>query len=151
MAYYDLHNLRDFFNPDQVITKRVEAGETLFYEGNVARMIYFVVSGEVRAEVILEDGQSVIFHRARAGNSICEENLGLPNYLYSGIASIPSVVTSVSKFDLLDKMKSNWEFTKHLTMCIAERYADVLMLRELLAIKSAAGRLRTWLHWQNTK
>lgn len=151
MAYYDLHNITKFFTPDQILTKEVEAEEILFYSGNKARLIYFVVSGEVRAETYLDDGQSVIFYRARSGNSLCEENLGQTHYLYNGVASMKSQVRAISKFDLLEKMQASWSFAEQLTACLTNRYSDALMLRELIAIKSAEGRLWTWLNWQEVR
>ena len=151
MAYYDVHNLEHFFSPDQLLTKKFETGDILFHGGDKARLIYFVLSGEIRAETYLEDGQSVVFYRARAGNTLCEENLGLTEYQYSGVASEPSRVRAISKFDLLEKMRTSWEFTHQLTTCLADRYSDAIMLRELIGIRSAEQRLWTWLHWQEVR
>ena len=151
MAYYDLHNIERFFSPTQLLTKTVEAEEILFHGGDKARLIYFVVSGEIRAETYQEDGQSIVFYCARAGNTLCEENLGLSEYLYTGVASVPSEVRAISKFDLLEKMQASWEFTLQLTSCIAERFSDAIMLREVIAIRSAEDRFWTWLHWQKVR
>ena len=150
MAIYDSGILESHFLPEEISQRNFSAGETVFHQGAVAQMIYFVVSGEVRVETYLEDGRSIVFYRARAGAALCEENPLLPQSLYTGLASVDSVLRGVSRTTMIVKMRQSWEFAQALNQCLAQRYASALMARELIAVKSAEDRLLMWLHWQST-
>jgi CRP-like cAMP-binding protein len=148
MAVYDSNVLPDHFAREEISDRVLSAGETLFQRGEKTVMIYFVLQGEIRVETYLEDGRSIVFYRARAGAALGEENLRLPYYLYTAVAAVDSKIRAVSKASMVLKIRSDWKFAEALTQCLADRYAEAMMYRELLAIKSAEERLLLWLHWQ---
>lgn len=148
MAIYDLDEIYRYFRREQVTERTLAAEEVLFHQGAPIHSIHFVVAGEVRVETYLEDGRSIVFFRVGQFGALGEENLSLPSYLYTGVASEETVICSIGKADFLDGLKSNQIFAQELTSCLAQRYAHALMLRELMGIKAAEDRLLTWLHWQ---
>jgi CRP-like cAMP-binding protein len=148
MAIYDIENILNYFRNDQVAERTLAAEEVLFRQGSPTQSVYFVVEGEVRVESYLEDGRSVVFYRVHSGGALSEENLYFPAHLYTGVATVETVVRSIAKVDFLERMKTDAKLSPALTSCLAERYAHALMLRELMGIKAAEDRLLTWLHWQ---
>lgn len=151
MAIYDIQNLRDYFEKDELVDRKLAAEEVLFHQGASTRSIHFVVHGEIRVETYLEDGRSIVFYRVQDGGALGEESLHFPEYLYTGVASVETTIRSISKTDFLERMQTNAKFSHALSSCLAQRYAHALMLRELISIKAAEDRLLTWLHWQSTQ
>jgi CRP-like cAMP-binding protein len=148
MAIYDIENILNYFRNDEVVERTLTAEDVLFRQGSPTQSVYFVVDGEIRVESYLEDGRSVVFYRVRNGGALSEENLYFPTHLYTGVATVETVIRSITKVDFLERLKSDLQLSLALTSCLAERYANALMLRELMGIKAAEDRLLTWLHWQ---
>ena len=149
MAFYDTSVLLDFFDPDSISERTLDAEEVIFRFGDPVSRIYFVVQGEVQAVNYLENGQLVVFYRARAGQALGEESMHLENHHYTGIVGLPdTVVRSVSKDSLKEVLLHQPKALSILNSCLAYRYADALMYRELLSERSATKRLITWLQWQ---
>jgi len=149
MAVYDLEFIGQWFSKDQIMERKLQAEEVLFRQNEPANSFFFVVSGEIRTENYLENGQSVVFFRARMGAVLAEENLHFSQYLYSGVATMPTVVRHVSKVSFLDKLHNERGFSQAISSCLAQRYSEAMMLRELLSVKSAKDRLMMWLQWQD--
>ncbi|MDG2166704.1 MAG: Crp/Fnr family transcriptional regulator [Opitutales bacterium] len=148
MAVYDLHSIKNFFSSDQLSDRTLEKEEVLFREGDDVHSMFFVLEGEVRAETYLPDGKAIVFFRALNGAALSEEALFMPRYLFTAIASVPARVRSISKVDFFERFRNDPKFQEALFSCLAERYSESMMIRELLAIKSAEEPLYTWLHWQ---
>ncbi|MGB0155568.1 MAG: Crp/Fnr family transcriptional regulator [Verrucomicrobiales bacterium] len=148
MAIYDLKNILNYFRSDEVIERKLDREEVLFHQGSPTQAIHFVVDGEIRLETYLKDGRSIVFYRVQSGGALSEENLFVPTHLNTGVATVETVIRSISKVGLLDLMRSDPKFSQSLVSCLAERYAHALMLRELVGIKTAEDRLLAWLHWQ---
>lgn len=151
MAIYDIENILNYFRKDEVVERSLAPEEVLFHQGSPTLSIHFVVEGEIRVETYIEDGRSIVFYRVQGGGALSEENLFFPTHLYTGVASVNTVIRSIAKIDFLDRMKTNPKFAQSLSSCLAERYAHALMLRELIGIKSAEDRLLTWLHWEGSR
>ena len=149
MAFYSNQELAKYFETNEIREQSLDAEEVIFRLGDPVKRIHFVVKGEVRAETYLENGQPIVFFRAKEGQAIAEENLFLPNYLYSAIVSVPdTVIASVSRDQLLSTLHSRPAALDGFVTCLAQRYSDALMTRELVSIRSAEERLLMWLHWQ---
>lgn len=151
MAVYDLKYILKYFQREEVSEMVLAPEEALFHQGSPTQAIHFVVQGEIRVETYLEDGRSVVFYRVQSGGALSEENLFLQTHLYTGVASLETVIRSIQKVDFLDRMRTNPQFSQALSSCLAERYAHALMLRELIGIKTAEDRLLTWIHWQRSQ
>jgi len=151
MAIYDLENILNYFQGDEIVERSLVREEVLFHQGSPTQAIHFVVDGEIRLETYLEDGRSIVFYRVQSGGALSEENLFFPTHLNTGVASVKTVVRSISKIDFVERMRTDPKFSQSLTGCLAERYAHALMLRELIGIKTAEDRLLTWLHWQSSQ
>ncbi|MDF1813777.1 MAG: Crp/Fnr family transcriptional regulator, partial [Verrucomicrobiales bacterium] len=148
MAIYELNSILRFFRPEQISERSIEEGEVLFHQGEEAQSIFFVLRGEVRAETYLADGKTIVFFRAKEGSALTEEMLFLDRYLYTAVATVASTVRMIPKADFLDKFRREPKFSEALLCCLAERYSEALMSRELIGIKSAEDRLLIWLEWR---
>ena len=148
MAIYNHDQILQVFAQEQILFRTLAPEEVLFHEGTEASKVYFVIDGEIRAERYLPDGRSIVFYRARAGTALSEEILHLPMHLYSAVATVESKVRSISKAEMLSKIKEDPNFASLVITCLSQRYSESLMYRELLSIKSAEERILTWLYWQ---
>jgi CRP-like cAMP-binding protein len=149
MAFYTTEEILDYFKSGSIREHRLDSEEILFRLGEAVQRIYFIKKGEVRAETYLENGKAIVFFRAQEGHALGEENLFLPNYVYSAIVSSPgTVVVSVPRNELLEILYSQKIALDGFISCLAQRYSDALMAREIIAIRSAEERLMTWLQWK---
>lgn len=148
MAFYDTDLLLKYIDTLDITERTFDTDEVIFRLGSPVTKVYFVVTGEVRAEKYLENGNALVFFRARDGQALSEENLYLDNHIYSGVAAVPgTVVRSVSKDKLLEALLRNPRAFQGFISCLVNRYSNSLMHRELLSIRSAEERLLTWLRW----
>ena len=148
MAFYEPAKLNQYFPPEAIGVRTFGAGDVIFHQGSAVHSIYFVDDGEVHAETYLEDGKSVTFYRIFAGGALGEENLHLPAHLYTATAVLPTRVRSLAKQDVLEMTRTNPQFSMEFNACLAQRYAQALLMRELMGVKSAEDRLLTWLRWE---
>lgn len=148
MAIYELNSILRFFRADQISERTLEPEEVLFHQADEAQSIFFVLRGEIRAETYLADGKTIVFFRAKEGSALTEEMLFLDRYLYTAVASVSSTVRMIPKVEFLDKFRREPKFSEALLCCLAERYSEALMARELIGIKFAEDRLLIWLGWR---
>jgi CRP-like cAMP-binding protein len=57
-------------------------------------------------------------------------------------------VRAIAKQEILEMTRTNPKFSMEFNSCLAQRYANALMMRELMGVKSAEERLLTWLRWE---
>lgn len=148
MSTYDLNSLLALFDGDDLVHKRFQAGEVVFREGCSASYIYFVDEGEVRVERHLSNGQPLVFFRARGGTALSEAELFVEKHPYTAVATVESRLVMVEKERVLDRIRGSWEFSGQFFHCMAWRYIEALMARELSSIRSADERLLMWFQWQ---
>lgn len=149
MALYEIELLLEHFEAHEVRKQSLKAEEILFRFGEPIDRIFFILDGEVRAETYDQEGQPIVFFRASKGQALSEESLYLSHYLYSAIGSSPeTTLVSVPKNRLHASLSSNPKAFDHFVSCLAQRYSDALISRELIGIRSADIRLLTWLNWK---
>ncbi len=149
MPAYDLDAVLRWFGGSSIHHRTLGRDELLFVRGSPAEHIYFILSGEIRAEVTLESGETIVFFRAKEGAALGEETFQFPQYLYTAIANVETQVRYIRAAEIADHIPAHSSFARSLIQCLARRYGESLMLRELLSVKPAVNRLRTWLHWQS--
>lgn len=104
------------------IHRKVEKGQTIFYEGDDAYFYYQVESGRVRMSNCKEDGSEFLQGLYGAGESFGELALfdGEP-YLATGIAEEETVLLRLTKESFLQLLKDNGEIHFAFTRLLAER------------------------------
>lgn len=148
MSAYNLDKLLAPFAERDLIHKQFNAEEIVFLDGGKVSHIYFVAEGEVRVERYLSTGQPLVFFRATSGSALSEVELFVEKHPYTAIATVKSRLVMVPKERLLDHIRRDHSFLEQLFFCMAWRYNEALMLRELSSIRSADERLLMWFEWQ---
>ena len=148
MSTYNLDRLLAQFAEKDLVHKHFKAEEVVFREGGKVSYIYFVAEGEVRVERYLSTGQSLVFFRATSGAALSEVELFVEKHPYTAIATVESRLVLVVKERLLDQLRRDQTFMEQFFFCMAWRYNEALMLRELSSIRSADERLLMWFEWQ---
>lgn len=148
MSVYNIQSLLAAFTDADVISRRYEAGEVIFREGAPTSRIYFVIEGEARALRYLSNGQELVFFRARNGAALAEVGLFMKEHPFTAVASVDSVIASVQRERLREVLRSHPGLADRFFFCVAWRYTEAMMLRELTAVRSSDERLLMWLRWQ---
>ncbi len=149
MPVYEYDKVLDKLDAREVTYQK---DDVLFQKDSLVKKVYFVTSGEVRTESYLENGSSVVYFRVRKGEILSEESLFLSKHLYTAIATQDrTAVRVISKPLLKEKIENDSSVRGCLMSCLAGRYEDSLMNRELLSIRSAEERLYVWLNWYAQK
>lgn len=148
MSAYDLETLLAPFAEKDLVHKQFNAEDVVFRDGGKVSHIYFIAEGEVRVERYLSTGQPLVFFRATSGSALSEVELFVEKHPYTAIATVKSRLVLVKKERLLDHIRRDQTFLEQLFFCMAWRYNDALMLRELSSIRSADERLLMWFEWQ---
>lgn len=148
MSAYNLRTLLSSFPKAEVLSRKVKAGATVFQEGSPTSRIYFVIEGEIRALRYLSSGQELVFFRARTGAALGEAGAFLEEHPFTAIATVDSVLVSMQKERLLEAFRSQPQLADQFFSCMALRYTEALMMRELSTVRSADERLMMWFQWQ---
>lgn len=148
MSTYNINILLARFDKSDLIQKEFEAGDVIFRERDAAAHLYFVLEGEVRVERYLENGQPLVFFRAKSGSALSEVGLFVEKHPYTAIATVESRLAMVRKDRLLEHARRDWKFVEQFFFCMAWRYTEALVSRELSGVRSADERLRMWFEWQ---
>lgn len=148
MATYNLATLLGQFNKDDLIQKRVESEDVVFHEGAKTTHVYFVIAGEVRLERYLTNGRNLVFFRAMGGAALSEVGLFLDRHPYTAVATVESQLVMVRKELMVELIRRDWKVMERFFFCMASRYMEALISRELSGIRSADERLRMWFEWQ---
>jgi CRP-like cAMP-binding protein len=126
-------------------SRELAAGEALFRQGDPIFAVYVVQTGIVRLLRHLEDGSSVLLHRARAGESFAEASLWAKAYHCDGVAEGPTVVTVIPKRSLLEALQGNPGASLALARALAGQVRTLRSRLELRNVRSARQRVLAWL------
>ncbi len=124
-------------------TARYQKGEKLFLQGDEPFALYFLEIGQVQLVRHSENGDEVIIHRARAGETFAEASLFSSQYHCDAIALDEAVVIKLNKAAILKEMKHNASFALALTARFASQIQSLRRLHEIQAITSAKERVLT--------
>lgn len=148
MFTYNLDKLLAPFAERDLVHKQFNAEDVVFRDGESVSHIYFVADGEIRVERYLSTGQPLVLFRATNNSSLSEVELFVEKHSYTAIATVTSRLVLVKKKSLLDHIRRDQSFLERLFFCMAWRYNEALMLRELSSVRSAEERLLMWFEWQ---
>ena len=131
--------------PSRVSRLRLARGATLFRQGDPAVAVYVVEAGRVRLSRMLADGAPLILYVADAGESFAEASLSATHYHCDAIAETDSIVLALPKADLLALMTTDPAQGVAFALALASQVRDLRTKLELRNIRSAKGRVLTWL------
>lgn len=145
----------NFLNIDQIpenirnamaITyENLKAGQSLFYQGDLTRAIFVVISGHIKLMHYTDAGQSVKHYEVRAGESFAEAALFHEFYDCTAIANVPSRVATFPKQAFLATLRQYPDLSEVLIAQLARRFHQVKVLLELRSIRSARDRVLHYL------
>jgi CRP-like cAMP-binding protein len=127
------------------ITRKLDAGEFLFRQGDTAGAIFLVETGRLRLVRHLDDGTLVALHTARAGETFAEAALFADAYHCDAVAEVPSKAVAIPKSELLSAMQADVALNMVLMRLLSGHVRDLRSRLELRNIRSAKGRLLAWL------
>lgn len=140
IAFTDLPtNLQQISSP-KFLTK----GEILLQQGDVARSIYLVISGQMRL-VSFVNQQMVTHYFVNAGEMLGESALYVPNYACTAIAETHSEIILIPVEDFADALKTNPDLAERYLAHLTQRFYAVKSLLELRSIHSSRDRLMRYL------
>jgi CRP-like cAMP-binding protein len=117
----------------------------LFHQGDKARAIFFVVTGEVRLSRFGKDGKEVVLQRARRGEFFAEAALDIPHYHCDGIASEASSLIEVPTGAVRKLLDSDPRFSRRWVALLSNQLRRTRARLERLSLKGARERIRHYL------
>ena len=124
-------------------TARYQRNEKLFLQGDEPFALCYLEMGQIQLVRHNENGEEVIIHRARAGETFAEASLFSNQYHCDAIALDEAVVIKLNKMAILKEMKHNASFAMALTARFASQIQSLRRLHEIQAITSAKQRVLT--------
>lgn len=141
--YFSLPKPFSRLNRDHLFVKRYERNETVFRQGAKSVALYYVHQGCVELRRYTSDGESIVIHRARSGETFAEASLFSSNYHCDAITGTACILVGMKKSAVLAQFKDDPGFAYDLSA----RFASQIQLNrrrfELLAIRSAEERVFT--------
>ena len=116
-------------------------GEKLFLQGDAPYALFFLEKGLVQLVRHNENGDEVIIHRARAGETFAEASLFSDEYHCDGIALEKSHVIKIEKPQILKTMAENVEFSLAVSARFASQIQSYRRMLEIHSIRSAKERV----------
>lgn len=124
--------------------KLLAKGEILLQQGDAAKFIYLVTSGQMRLVSFVKH-QMITHYFVNAGELLAESALYIPTYGCTAIAESPSEVMAISVDDFAAALKTNTELSERYLSHLTRRFYDVKTLLELRSIHSSRDRLLRYL------
>jgi CRP/FNR family transcriptional regulator, dissimilatory nitrate respiration regulator len=128
--------------------RHLDAGETLFLQGDPVVTLYRVRVGRIRLVRNLEDGAFVVLHVARPGETFAEASAFSATYHCDAVAEIPSEVASLPKAEFLAALQSDTAAGLAFARLLAAQVRDLRARAELRGIRAAPARIMAWLRMQ---
>ena len=129
----------------QTITHQtLSAGQILFQQGEAARSVFFVESGQMRL-VTFTDKQTITYSLVETGQSFMETALFEAAYTCTAMADMPSRVAIIPKQTLLQALHDSTALTDLYLQQLSHRFSHLKHLVTLRSIRSARERLLYYL------
>ncbi|MGJ3250784.1 MAG: Crp/Fnr family transcriptional regulator [Elainellaceae cyanobacterium] len=119
-------------------------GEILLQQGDSARFIYLVTSGQMRL-VSFVNQQMVTHYFVDAGELLGESALYIPNYACTAIAETPSEVRAIPVNEFAAALKTSPDLSERYLAHLTQRFYTVKSLLELRSLHSSRDRLLRYL------
>lgn len=123
-------------------------GETVFFQGDPVRQIFFVIAGAVELVRHQATGAPLIIQRAGPGAILAEASVDSARYHCSAVAVAKSALWSVSRMDFLRRMTQNQNLALAVVRRLAHELQNARFQAELLSMKTVAARLDGWIAWR---
>jgi CRP-like cAMP-binding protein len=122
--------------------KKAERGEILFFEGEPAEALYFLVDGAVKVFKTSADGKEQIFRIKRPGESLNDVPVfaGGDN-LISAEAMGPVVLNTINKSDMESILKEHPQVAFNVIRVLTARIAELVSLVEDFSFRRVTGRV----------
>jgi CRP-like cAMP-binding protein len=121
------------------------AGSYLFHQGDAANAVFAVASGIVRLERHTVDGQTIVIHRARAGESLAEAALYADSYHCDAIAEEPACIIVYPKAAMLALLREDPMIAESVTTALAHHVQGLRTRLELRNLRPANKRVLAYL------
>ena len=126
----------------------LKSGDTLFRAGDRVSRLFFVSEGVVHLMRPLEAGSSAIMQVARQGEWLAEASLFSTRYHCDAVCARKCVSISVSKAELIARLKADGDQAMALARWMAIRLLELRQLHEIVRVRSAKARVLRWLEWK---
>lgn len=125
-----------------VFEKRAERGEIIFFEGEPADVLYFVVEGVVKVFKTSADGKEQIFHIVRPGDSINDVPVisGGVNLASAGAMSAVTL-NGIKKKELENIIKEYPQVALNIISVLSRRVEELITLVEDFSFRRVSGRV----------
>jgi CRP-like cAMP-binding protein len=125
-----------------VFEKRAERGEILFFEGEAADVLYFVLEGVVKVFKTSPDGKEQIFNIIRPGDSFNDVPVisGGVN-LASASAMSPVMLNGIKKKDLEGIIRDYPQIALNIIKVLSRRVEELMALVEDFSFRRVSGRV----------
>jgi CRP-like cAMP-binding protein len=125
-----------------VFEKRAERGEILFFEGEAADVLYFVLEGVVKVFKTSPDGKEQIFNIIRPGDSFNDVPVisGGVN-LASASAMSTVMLNGIKKKDLEGIIKEYPQIALNIIKVLSRRVEELMALVEDFSFRRVSGRV----------
>jgi CRP-like cAMP-binding protein len=130
---------------DAQIERKLQAGQSLFRQGDRTTGIYEVVSGKLRLARVDLSGREAILYSAAAGDIIGEASLFSPVYHCDAIATTKAVVRLYPKSIILAEFQRNQKAAQAFMAMLARQIMSLRTRLEQRNIRSARDRVRHYL------
>jgi len=128
--------------PEESITlRKFGRGEKLFHFGQEVSGFYFVKRGAARLERHSSNGETIIIHQAKPGETFAEASLFSDHYHCDAIAVSDCEVEHIDKQIALSCQRRDPRFAAGLAAHLAQQLQSNRRLLELRSIRSARDRV----------
>jgi len=126
---------------ERSVVRSLNAGETLFRQGDKATAIFAVESGRVRLVRHTTDNHPIVLHTARSGELFAEAALFAGAYHCDAVAAMASRVRAVPKRPLLAAFRSDPAIGERFMAVLAHQVHALRARLEERNIRSARARV----------
>jgi len=125
-----------------IFEKAVARGEIIFFEGEPARAVYFVISGVVKVFKTSTDGKEQIMYLARPGDSFNDVPVfGGGLCLASAEAMTQVVLYGIEKDDLEANLREYPKLAENILKVLSQQIEQMISLVEDLSFRRVTGRV----------
>lgn len=122
--------------------RELQAGATLFRQGDDVREMFVVGSGKLRLQRHTVEGVRLTLQTARAGDLLAEASLFASNYHCDAVADEDCSVNAIARQPILDALTARPELARAVIAALCGQVIDLRTRLELRGIRSA--RQRVW-------
>lgn len=135
----------ELFADARTSVKSLVRGEFLFQCGDRSTHLYMVLDGAVRLIRYSREGDAIVMHTARLGESLAEASLFSDRYHCDAEAFMPATVVCYNKKIILDILRESPEKSLACIALFARQVRGLRTLLEARSIRSARDRVLHYL------